>query len=128
MSSWFLDLNCLSVISALSNTHLIMSVYGSILGVAAIQCKNEHASLVSEASDDLRESVVALTSIILGFSFSSRLYMPSQVDMLASLVQVVSVNKGVISLSSATRSFPFFPITFFTLLRILFFLLLLQVF
>ena len=88
-----------------------MYMYVRILGLASIRCKNEHASYVIDASDDPHESAISLTSIILGLSSLSRLYMPSQVVMLASLLQVVSVYKGVISLSSATGAFPFFPIT-----------------
>ena len=94
MSSWLHDFNCLSLISALSNTHLTMSIYGSILGLVTIRCRNEHACSIIDASNDPCESVVALTSITQGFSSSSRLYMPSQVDMPASMVQVVFVNKA----------------------------------
>lgn len=107
------------MISALSSTHLTISVYGGILGLAVICCKNEHASSVIDASNDPRESTVAVTSITLGFYSLSKLCMLSQVVPPASLLQVVSVYKGIISLFSELRAFPFFPIIFWTLLCIL---------
>lgn len=45
--------------------------------------------------------------------------MPSQVDILASLVQVVSVNNRVISDFSDVGALPFFPITLYVLFCIL---------
>jgi len=118
ISCWHWVLNCLFVMSALSSTHLTMSMYGRILGLAAIQCKNEQASFVIDASEDPCEPAVAITSIILGFSSSSRLYMPSQVVIPVSLLQAVSVYKGIISWSSELGDLPFFPIVSWILLCI----------
>ena len=85
-------------------------MYGIILGFAAILCKNEQANSVMDATEELCEPAVALTSITLGFSSSSRFYMPSQVAIPASLLKVVSVYQGTIYFSSELGALPFFPI------------------
>ena len=77
-----------------------MSLYVRIMGLAAILCKNEQARSVIDDVEDPCEPTVAIASITLGSSSSSKLYMPSQVVIPTSLLQVVSVYKGVISLSS----------------------------
>lgn len=107
ISSWSWVLNCLFLISMLSSIHSTMSVYGRILGLTAIRCKNEQASSVMDTSKELCEPAVAVT---LGLSSSSRLYMPSHVAIPVSLLQVVSVYKGAISFSSELRALLFFPI------------------
>ena len=63
-----------------------MSVYGRILGLTTIWCKNKQASSVMDTSEEPCEPAVAITSITLGFSSSSRLYMPSHVAIPTSLL------------------------------------------
>ena len=108
-------LNCLLFISAFSSIHLIISVYGRILGLAAIRWRNEHASSSKDASEERCEPVTAATFIILGLSSSSSLYMLSHVDIPASLLQAVSVYKGAISfvfsLALELWALFFFPIS-----------------
>lgn len=52
MTSFLLFLKVLCEMSTSSITHLTISVYGIIFGLAAIRCKNEHSISKLEALDD----------------------------------------------------------------------------